>query len=147
MPLRDALGPGQRERIVRGERTDPRVIIGQVGALIAVVLLAFVVVRTYIYYWDWITKNEAHDWLSPIGIILVFGCGVAAYVLFIEVFDPNYPNPRQATGSTKPLWPWSRERQPPEGDKVSINLRWKDLLDALNLEMVEEEDEDDDELD
>ena len=138
------IGKGQTELIHRGERTSPSVIVGQGVALILVTLFAFVVIRVYAYYWDWITKNDLHSWLAPVGIILVVGCVFLDIVLYMELNDPNWPPTRNPTDSTRPLHPLSRDRMKPKGDTVSINLKWKDLLDALNLEMVEEDDEEED---
>lgn len=127
------IGRGQVEHIQRGERTSPIVIIGQGLALVAVTLFGFIVIRAYIYYWDWIAKNEFHGWFAPPAIILVLGCVIVDWVLFYEIFDPNYPNPRQATETTRPLWPWSKERMKPEGDKTVINVKLglPDMLNSL----------------
>lgn len=48
--------------------------------------------------------------------------GAAAYWrILTEIFDPNYPAPRQAMARTRPLTPWSPETQdlPPESEYES----------------------------
>jgi hypothetical protein len=136
--------PGQRERIVRGERTDPRVIIGQAAALAGVTLFGFVVVRLYIYGWDWINERELHGTFGPVAIILILACVIADIMLFVEIFDPNWPNPRDATDSTRPNFPWSGERQPVPADVTNVNVKvdMARLLDMLTVD----DDEDDDEF-
>jgi len=128
--------PGQREQIVRGERTNPLTIAWQALWALIVFALAFLIFRGYIAAWEWITDNHLHSWLMPPAIIAILVCLFAGCVLVIEIADPNWPNPRDATQSTRPLFPWSRERTQP---RVSNRIKVSDLLSALDLEMEEDD--------
>ena len=64
---------------------------------------------------------------------------IAGIILTIEVVDPNWPNPRNATDSTRPLTPLSKERMAPKGGSTRIKLT--DLLGALDLELESEPDD------
>ena len=106
--------PGQRETIARGERTDPRVIIGQAagwavcGMFVVLVIMAAIMLNvgttwTYIgQNWKWLILFPILPWIG--------GAVLATFVLTIEIFDPNYPAPRDALPTTRILWPWSKER-------------------------------------
>lgn len=139
-------GKGQKEVIVRGERTDPRAILAQAAALVVITLLMFAVVRTYVHFWDWITRNRLHGWLAPAALILVVVGGFTDIILAQEIADPNWPNPRDSTSSTRPLWPWSREREKPPSPTTNVNIKvgfaeaLAQLLDSL--EVTEEDDDD-----
>ena len=128
--------PGQREQINRSERTNPLTIAWQALWAFLVFALGFCIVRGYIAAWEWITYRHLHSWLMPLAIIAVAVCAVAGTILIIEILDPNWPNPRDATPSTRPLFPWSRERTQP---KVSNRIKVSDLLSALDLEMEEDD--------
>ncbi|NIV30514.1 MAG: hypothetical protein GWN58_13750 [Anaerolineae bacterium] len=142
MPRGNFFGPpGQREGILRGERTDPRVIIGQGIGLAVVLLFAFGVIRVYIYYWDWITRYKRHGTFAPIAIILVGVCLVVGAMLFVEILDPNWPNPREATGSTRPLFPWSKEKQQPQH---ITNISLADVVAGVQVALDEYDAERDD---
>ena len=138
--------PGQRETIVRGERTDPRAVLGQAAALalcgtfIVLIVMAFWMLNAKTT-WKWIGENWR--WLAIFPVIpWIFAAVGAGIMLFVEIFDPNWPNPRDATPSTTPNFPWSKERMQPKGGTSRIKLT--DLLNALDLEM---ESDDGDELD
>ena len=122
MPNGGFSAPGQRERILRGERTDPRIIIGQavglalVGTAIVAILIGAVMLLSIPTWrafrqavengWRWMTLLLITPWL--------IAAGASAVVLWIELFDPNYPAPREAAQTTKVLWPWSKERVQPK---------------------------------
>ena len=134
-------GPGQRESISRGERTDPLTVVWQALWAILVLALACLIVRGYIAAWDWITERELHSWLAPPAAIATLVCLITGIILIIEVMDPNWPNPRESTSSTQPLTPLSKERA--QRDQAPrINLKFRDILDALNLELDESDDDD-----
>lgn len=108
-------GQGQKEVIVRGERTDPWAIISQAlwGAIASdiIVLSVFIIILVQIWWpgWYWFGGS----W-RPLVIWLVVPWPVwaliAAAQLFIEVFDPNYPPTRKSVVSDKPLLPWRKSR-------------------------------------
>lgn len=143
--------PGQREVIARGERTDPRVIIGQALAwgLCGCAILLFVIGGILINRLDrmrYVLRYVGANWrwlLFVVAAPLAIGALLALVVLTIEICDPNWPPPRDATKSTRPLWPHSRERADPPAEVTNVNIRLglSDLLTMLDR------DEDDDELD
>lgn len=116
--------PGQRESIVRGERTDPRAILGQsaawaaCGSVLSVAVAAIVAICGYGW---WVV-----DHWRVFGVALVAPWPIAALLalvaLTVEIFDPNWPPPRKATGSTRPLWPHSGERERPSNPPSSVRL-------------------------
>jgi uncharacterized integral membrane protein len=135
--------PGQREQIVRGERTDPRAVIvtgvaiGAVGAFIVLLIMGLIMlnVRTswayIVKHWRWLIIFPLLPWIAG-------GC-FTIIVLYVEINDPNWPPPRDATPSTAPLHPLSKERMQPKGRSSRIKLT--DLLNALDLELESEPDE------
>ena len=127
-------GPGQREQINRGERTSPLTIAWQALWALIVLAIAFCIVRGYIAAWEWITYQHLHSWLGPLAIIAVGICLIAGGVLIVEIVDPNWPNPRKATGSTRPLTPLSREREQP---RRTIKVGLDDLMASLEAEEKE----------
>jgi len=140
--------PGQRENITRGERTDPRIILFQAICLVLVVLIAFIVIRAYIWQWERITRNHLHSWLAPVAIILVAGCVAAGIMLFVELYDANWPNPRDASPSTRPNFPWSKERFTPSGGGGVNVVKVTDLLARLDSDLTDDDEEwNDNELD
>jgi len=126
-------GPGQREQIVRGERTSPLMVVWQALWALIVFAVAFLIFRGYIAVWEWLTDNHLHSWFAAPAIISILVCLIAGAILVIEVVDPNWPNPRKATGSTRPLTPLSREREQP---RKTVKMGLGDLMVSL------EEDED-----
>lgn len=147
MPRSGFTAPGQREIIARGERTDPRVVIGQAAAYAAVgtvlVLLVMWIVMVNVKSWTWDYTIRNWRWLIIFPLLpILAACVEAILVLRTEINDPNWPNPRDATQSTRPLHPLSKERMQPKGG-VSFNLKFTDLLDALNLELDDDEEEGD----
>jgi len=136
--------PGQREAISRGERTHPRVVIGQaVGwAACASAVAVFVLIGVLIYHGDslWYAWRYLRDTWRVWALLMVAPWPVAAVlavvVLTVELFDPNWPPPRRATGSTRPLTPISREREQP---KQTIKIGLDDLM--ASLEAKERDDD------
>lgn len=110
-------GQGQKEIITRGERTDPRAVLatcaalGAAGAVLVLLIMAAVMLNLGTT-WKWIGQHWKWLALFPLLPVLI-AFGVAVYVLFIEVFDPNYPPPRKATATSRVVWPWSKEREQP----------------------------------
>jgi len=110
--------PGQRETIWRGERTDPRLVIRQAVALCAVamvfiiIILAAVLLNSFENWRAFDRYVEANwRWLVLIPVIpWPVGCVVCIIVLWYEIFDPNYPAPRDALSTSRIIYPWSRER-------------------------------------
>jgi hypothetical protein len=116
--------PGQKEIVRRSERTDPRIILGQaamwaaIASVVILIIMAAVMlnVRTS---WRWIGNNWR--WLAIFPVLpWVLGGIMACIILTIELSDPNWPSPRAATGSTRILWPWSKERQPPTAQSTQL---------------------------
>jgi len=113
--------PGQRETIVRGERTDPRSILGQAFVWGACGSFVVLVVMVFIFWnkgvrWYWIWDNLR--WLAIFPVApFVIAAVLAVYALTVEIFDPNWPPPRKAMSSTRPVWPHSQEREQPKVDR------------------------------
>jgi hypothetical protein len=118
MPVPGFTAPGQRETIHRGERTPAKVVIKQAAGLSLVLMVFLVLVTVGIMLtvqteWKWIVQNWRKLLWIPVAPWLL-GCLLAGFVLFIEMFDPNYPAPRKATDTSRVIWPWSRERVQPK---------------------------------
>jgi len=140
----ESMGQGQKEIIRRGERTDPRMIVNQAKWFaFCLTFLVGLVEFFYLWYIDarW---YEIRHWLwelsLPIAIPFAVAAVLAAIALFIEIFDPNYPNPRKATSSTRPNMPWSKERGITERQLRKSKIDPDALRELLAL-LQEEEDE------
>ena len=135
--------PGQREQIVRGERTDPRAVMAQGGAIglvgmLLVLLIMWVLMINVHTTWKYIVENWR--WLIIFPLLPWVAAGVfTTIILYVELNDPNWPNPRDATASTTPLHPLSKERMQPKGSSTRIKLI--DLLASLDLELESEPDD------
>jgi len=129
--------PGQREQIIRGERTDPRAILGQAGVwgglgsfIVLVVMGGILVNKLYRVRDVFFYVADNWRWLGLIVIApIVIAAVLAMYALFIEIFDPNWPPPRDATPSTRPLMPHSKERMQPKAESRTVKV--KDLIALL----------------
>ena len=132
-------GPGQRESIQRDERTDPLTVVWQGLWALIMFVLAYCIGRGYVAAWDWLTYHGLHSWFGAPAAIGILACLLVGGMLVIEVVDPNWPNPRNATDSTRPLTPLSKERMAPKGGSTRIKLT--DLLGALDLELESEPDD------
>lgn len=120
-----ALGPGQRERIVRSERTDPRAIVAQAAwiAICATFIIVLAMGATLLNrfdYWYRFARYWSANWKWLILIPIApwpIAASICIVVLLYEIFDPNYPPPRDAVATTRIIWPGSKERAfPPAGD-------------------------------
>jgi len=105
---------GQRETIIRGERTRAQEIVNQAKWM--AFCFTFIVVAAESFYLWYIDARwyDIRHWLFelavPVAVPFAFGALCAGVQLFIEIFDPMHPSPRKATSSTRPNFPWSKER-------------------------------------
>jgi hypothetical protein len=57
-------------------------------------------------HWRWMLVVIVSPWM--------IAGALAGIVLVVELFDPNWPAPRDAVATTRIIWPWSRERVQPK---------------------------------
>lgn len=114
MPRWDSIGSGGKDIVHRPERTDPLQVVKQAKWM--ALCLGFVVLLVEVFYlWRidarWYDIQDMLYGLSiPLAISFAFSALCAAAQLFIEIFDPNHPPPRRASHSTRPNFPWSKEK-------------------------------------
>lgn len=67
--------------------------------------------------WQFVVAHPKYA-LLPYALPWLLAGAAAYWRILTEIFDPNYPAPRQAIARTRPLMPWSLETQdlPPESE-------------------------------
>jgi len=123
-------GSGVRELIFRGERTNPKAVMAQTGAFaLAGALMTWLIVAIIMVWvprpWAWLGDH----WRWPVTISLVsgvIGAAILGHVMFIESYDPMHPGARQPLNTSKPVFPWTKEK-----------ARWPEMPAAERLPDVE----------
>jgi len=116
----------QTEIIHRGERTDPRAVLATCGAFALVLCIAALCVYGVAALWQdrpgrWFAEHFrglATAWIVSLGL----GALLAAFVLFYEAIDPNWPPPRSAVHTPLMLFPFGKDRGGTDYDVDSYEL-------------------------